>query len=475
MGRLPKHGAKSGRGARPEIRLLDDNQGSAEIYRERLQRTSGKRLRPLILALVVAAVPALIVGAIVSARTEDPPIESADPTQPPDGDPSRGLVESEPEERNQLQDFSANGGELQHDNRYSPIAAVLNDVVLTAAIDSPEETGILYGVAGELGVRVLEPADLTQIKLDSSGNWVAGTYRNSFDQDVLLVGRADALDVGKTARAHRWVWELEPMAVGTNGFSWHPHSPGLLAYAENNLTQSTLVTVRDLTTERPGTRRYHADFPGRLAAWGDWGFGFNEPGPAPFTSVAIPQDEETATGINPLTTVVTGVPGNPLGIIAERRLLIDGGDTAAILNLDTAELDINEWFEPDQEVLAFRASPDGNYSVGLLAARGQSASHGGRVVLFAANPGSANETAEQIFTTDGPTTFDWNATGRFVVGYRSATRRENGERGSAASVTVFDLGRALHVAREIRTHGGEFDENLPVAIDSLAFREHLSD
>ncbi|NNF53199.1 MAG: hypothetical protein HKN03_02030 [Acidimicrobiales bacterium] len=475
MARSPKHRTKSGRGARPEIGLLDDNQGSAEIYRERLQRTSGKRLRPLIFALVILAVPALIAGAIVAIQNADPPSESAAPAQPSDDELGDPLVTPEPRERDALEDFSANGGELQLGNRFASIAAAMNDVALTAAIDSRPGTGILYGPVGDLGVRVLEPAGLTHVKLDSSGNWVAGTYRNSFDQDVLVVGRADVLDVGRTVQSHRWVWELEPMAVGTNGFVWHPHAPGLLAYAENNLTKTTLVTVRDLTTERPGTRRYHIDLPGRLAAWGDWGFGFNEPGPFAFTSVAIPPEEETATGINELTPVVTGVRGNPLGIIAERRLLIDGGQTAAIVNLDTGAMESNEWFEPDQEVLAFRASPDGKFSVGLLADRGQAPNAGGRVVLFAANPSSVVEATEQIFTTSGATTFDWDGTGRFVAGHQSATTRQNGQRGSAASITVFDLERALHVSREIRTHGGEFDDNLPMAIDSLAFREQLPD
>ncbi len=471
-----------GRKASPGIDLLGGVEDSTEIHRERLQRTAGRRLRPIILGLAVFVLPAIIIAAVVTDRGPDSagieqgdPNEFAEAAEAAEPDPGGSVIDGLDAAPGGLPDYAANGDDILRDSRYSPVAAALDDVVVTASIGTGSRADVLGGPIGRMGGKLTNPLAVTSIELDASGHWAAGSYANSFGLEVLVVGpTGDGLGTDRPLAQ----WALTPLAVGINGFAWHPSAPGTLAYAENNLTQSTTVTVRDFTTERPSTRRFSAEFPGQLSVWGDWGFAFRQPGPLPFTSVGAVPEEQVPTGINPLVVIAEGIPGAAMGIIAPGRLLIDGGETATILNTRNAVFEENVWFEPTEQVVSFRESPDERFSVGQLIDRGDSVDGGGWAVLFAADPDSSISPADRLFFAAGPTVFDWTASGRFVAGYQPAKIGPEGNKSSASSVVVYDLERALSVAREIRIDRGQENSSEPdlgLTLHSLAFSEPFSD
>ena len=276
---------------------------------------------------VALLVPAVLVGVVWSAAAQRGQESTQDTAEL--GDQEQG-------------DLLASGGgqfdqdepEFPIDNRYSPVARALSDMVVAASFG--EDGNILFGPIQGLEFAPAISRSVTEIRLDASGNWIAAVYRNSFRQDVLIVGAADA-DVER--------WRFEPLAVGINGFAWHPHRPGRIAYAVPDLPTATQITDVDLTSEQPRKLRYRAEFPGRLRLWGDWGYAFNEPGPTPLTTVGLVPSDATPTADNLLETLVAGTPGRAMGLIAPRRLLVDGGESAIVVNLDNAVYEPNVWYD----------------------------------------------------------------------------------------------------------------------------------
>lgn len=354
--------------------------------------------------------------------------------------------------------------EIQRDNRYSEVDAILDDIVVGAVFGDGADQRLLSGPPQALDYVPYDRRDFDRIDLDSSGRYLGATYRNTFAQNVLVVGRLQ--DDG--------AWVVEPVAVDVNGFAWHPHRAGQLGFATANLTGGTQVSVVDLTRSRPFTWFYRAEFPGRLRAWGDWGFAFDEPGPAPRTSVARYPDEVSPTANNLLVTLTTGTPGRALGLIGPERLLIDGADVPIVLNLQNAVYEANPWFGEEDEVVGLRTAPSERFSVALLAPRNAPNDGGGQVVLFTADAEAASQPAVLLFEVAGATAFDWSASGRFVAGYQPAVVGEEGDRVSPASVTVYDLDRALFVGREIRMADGVDQADLRIDVQTLAFREDRS-
>lgn len=428
-----------------------DTQTADDVRVERMAiRRPGRRLRSLLAAGTAVLVPALLVAALWSARQNDGAADDGPAASEPTGTVGAG------ESTGAAADDAG-----QQNNRYSPVDAALDQVVVGAVFGSDLEQRLLTGRPERLEYVQYDARDFDQVALDASGRFLAATYRNSFSQSILVIGRLDGDED---------TWMVEPAAVDVNGFAWHPHRSGQVAFASANLTGGTQVSVVDLTRSRPFTSYYRAAFPGRLRVWGDWGFAFDEPGPAPLTSVALYPDDSSPTANNLLVTLTTGVPGTALGLLDSVRLLIDGADVPIVLNLQNAVYEQNPWYDEDAEVLRFRSSPSGRFSVGLVADRGGSPDDGGRVLLFAADP-AAGDGPALLLSTTGDTSFDWSADGRFVVVYQPAVIGVEGDRTSPASVTVYDLDRALFVGREIRMADGTGPADLRIDVQTLAFRE----
>lgn len=423
--------------------------------RARVERTAiatpWRRLRWLTAGLAALLLSVGLAATVWSSlRDGEPPAEEgATPAgAPPAADAPPRLTDAE-------------AGEIQRDNRYSEVDAMLDDIVVGAVFGDGADQRLLYGSPQALDYVPYDRRDFDRVDLDSSGTYLAATYRNAFAQNVLVVGRLQ--DDGD--------WVVEPAAVDINGFAWHPHRGGQLGFATANLTGGTQVSVVDLTRSRPFTWFYRADFPGRLRSWGDWGFAFDEPGPAPRTSVARYPDEVSPTANNLLVTLTTGTPGRALGLIGPERLLIDGADVPIVLNLQNAVYESNPWFGEEDEVVRLRTAPSGRFSVALLAPRDAPNHRGGQVVLFTADAEAASQPAVLLFEVTGPTAFDWSTSGRFVAGYQPAVIGQEGDRVSPASITVYDLDRALFVGREIRMADGVNQADLRIDVQTLAFRE----
>ncbi len=424
-----------------------------------VRRRTGRRLRFVMMLGAAVLVPTVVGGAlwsVVSDRTSASQESAEEDGDVADPEQAGVLASGE----GQLAD--PNDPEFPIDNRYSPVAQALSDVVVAASLG--DARNILFGPTQGLDYARVNSRGVSDVRLDASGNWIAAIYMNSFQQEVLIVSAADA-DVS--------TWRFEPLAVGINGFAWHPSQPGRIAYALPDLSNATQIADVDLDAERPRTLRYRADFPGQLQVWGDWGFAFNEPGPAPFTSVAVLPEGAIGSGSIQLETLATGNPGRALGQIAPQRLLIDGGESSIVLNLDNAVYEPNVWYDSSGEVFAFAESPSGKYSVGLVGGRGGSA--GGKVLLFTAEPVSVNDASDLLFTTSGPSTFDWSDSGRFVAGFQPAVIGEEGGRTSNAAVTVYDLDRGLFVGSELRTLDSGAVADLRLWVDALAFRDRIED
>lgn len=421
-------------------------------------RRRGRRVRALLGGVSVVLVPILLAAALWSAQQTNDASRSGSEGAASDPAGTVGAGEAP---------APAAGGGIDGDgdagrnNRYFPVDAALDEVVVGAVFGNGDGQRLLTGAPERLEYVQYDARDFDQVSFDSSGRFLAAIYRNSFLQSILVVGRLD--DDGET-------WVVEPAAVDINGFAWHPHRAGQVAFASASLTGGTQVSVVDLTRSRPFTSYYRAAFPGRLRAWGDWGFAFDEPGPTPLTSVARYPDDSSPTANNLLITLTTGAPGTALGLLDPTRLLIDGADVPIVLNLQNAVYEQNRWYAEDDEVFGLRSSPSGRFSVALLGERGAPPDAGGDVVLFSADPAAVEEPV-LLFSTAGDTTFDWSADGRFVVAHQPAVIGEEGNRTTPASVTVYDLDQALFVGREIRMADGNSAADLRIDVLTLAFRE----
>ncbi len=375
---------------------------------------------------------------------------SAGSTTVPAGEPYEGLR-------------SYGSGEYQRDNRYSEINSAIDAVVVAGTIgDAREMPPLLFGPAPDLAAAPAGNRPLDRVELDSSGNYLAGVYRNKFDLDVLVIGELTDDN-----------WLLEPIAVGVNGFAWHPIDAGLIAYARPSGLDPmvTDVAVENYTRSRVTTRRFRADFPGRLRLWGDWGIAFDEPGPLRATTIVNFSDDVAPPASSTLVPLVAGVPGRAMGELGS-RVLIDGGEEAILVNTRTAVFEENQWIDNSAEVFEMAGSPDGKFAVVLVAGRGGDGADGGKVLLLADDPSSVLGASEFLFGTLGPTAFDWSPDGRFVAGYQPVVLDPEGLRVSAASVTVYDLNKALFTGREVRMSGAEPD--LRFRVEALAFQEALT-
>ena len=440
------------------ILLLDSE---PEEGGERSPVTRGSKRRTALLALGVVAALALVgtgvrlAGGSDSAEDAAPAeaveAEAAVPTTAPDAEPFEGLR-------------TYGSGEVQLDNRYSEINSAIDAVVVAGTIGDPQDLPpLLFGPAPDLQAAPPGNRPLRDVALDASGNFMAGVYANKFELDVLVVGQLVGDD-----------WILEPVSVGINGFSWHPENPGVIAYAKPSALNPTLITdvaIEDYTSRRLTSRRIRAAFPGRLRLWGDWGIAFDEPGPIRHTTIASFPDDISPPASITLVPLVTGVPGRAMGELGS-RVLIDGGEEAVLVNTRTAVFEENQWIDNSGEVFAMAGSPDGKFAVALVAGRGGDDSAGGKVLLLADDPASVGSASEFLFGTLGPTAFDWSPEGRFVVGYQPVALDPEGERVSAASVTVYDLNKALFTGREVRFLGAEPD--LRFQVEALAFQEALA-
>ncbi len=184
-----------------------------------------------------------------------------------------------------------------------------------------------------------------------------------------------------------------------------------------------------------------------------------------------PITDRVRRSVRVLAGTKTGVPGRAMGELGS-RVLIDGGEEAILVNTQTAVFEENQWIADSAEVFAMAGSPDGKFAVALVAGRGGDGGDGGKVLLLADDPSSAMEASEFLFGTLGPTAFDWSPDGRFVTGYQPVSLNPEGERVSAASVTVYDLNRALFTGREVRFGGAAPD--LRFQVRALAFQEALT-
>ncbi len=458
-----------GGGKEPELQrsitdrvvFLDTGVPEGERETSRIRRRTGRSLRFVLMIGAALLVPAVVAGALWSVAS-DRNTGSQEPAQDEGdvADPEQaGLLASGDGRLDDVDD-----PEFPIDQRYAPVARALSEVVVAASLGDAQS--ILFGPIQGLEYAWVTSGGVNDVRLDASGNWIAAVYRNSFQQDVLIVGAADP-DVSR--------WRFEPLAVGINGFAWHSSRPGRIAYALPDLSNATQVADVDLNSGRPGTLRYRADFPGQLQVWGDWGFAFNEPGPAPLTSVASVPEGAIGSESTQLETLATGNPGRAFGLIAPQRLLIDGGESSIVLNLDNAVYEQNVWYDSSAEVFAFAESPSGKYSIGLVGGRGGGAADGGKALLFAAEPVSVSDAGELLFTTGGLSTFDWSDTGRFVAGFQPAVIGEEGDRTSNAAVTVYDLDRGLFVGSELRTLDSGAVADLRLSVEALAFRDRIED
>lgn len=421
----------------------------------------GTARRTVLLGLgVVVAIVVVAVGLGVSGRTagdgEDAQALEAEGqgatvvTTAPDAEPFEGLR-------------SYGSGEYQRDNRYSEINSAIDAVVVAGSVGDARNRGpLLFGPAPDLSPVPAGNRPLDRVELDSSGNFLAGIYKNQFDLDVLMVGQLAGDD-----------WLLEPVAVGVSGFAWHPIDAGVIAYARPSGLDPTVtdVAIEDYTRSRVVTKRFRADFPGRLRLWGDWGIAFDEPGPQRATTIVNFSDDLAPPASSTLVPLVTGVPGRAMGELGS-RVLIDGGEETVLVNTRTAVFEENQWIDDSAEVFAMAGSPDGKFAVVVVAGRGGDGADGGKVLLLADDPSSVLGASEFLFSTLGPTAFDWSPDGRFVAGYQPVVLDPEGIRVSAASVTVYDLNKALFTGREVRQDGAEPD--LRFRVEALAFQEALT-
>ena len=449
------------RSATGRVTFLDDSEVSVQT---RSTAVRPSRMRPLLLVVAALLVPGVI--AFMAFGPSDSP-DSATPSEETSDDASAVAAAASAEESDELRAYGSGG--VQLDNRYSEINSALDAVVVVGTVGAaPAQPLQQYGPAGKLEVFPPGNRALEEMTFDASGNWLAGLYRNTFDQEVLMIGRLDGAD-----------WVMDPVALQVNGYAWHPTEPGVIAFAKlNNFDPSvTDVVVEDYTQRRVISRRFRADFPGRLRLWGDWGMAFDEPGPVSVAAVATFESDDYsngANGANILTTLVEGVPGTAMGELGPNRILIDGADEPTIVNTNNAVFEPNVWIEPGTEVAAMLGSPDGKFSVALVVDRYSSDASGGDIVLLAADPTSVNAANELLFSTSGPTTFDWTPDGRFVTGFVPAELDADGQRRRAASVTVYDLDRSLYVGREIR-QSIDGDLDLRFRASAVAFRETIND
>lgn len=412
-------------------------------------RTVLSSLAILALIAAIAAIAASF-GLAGNGNDEATASEAVAPTKPPEAEPFEGLR-------------SYGSGEYQSDNRYSEISSAIDAVVVAGTLGNPLDLPPwLFGPAPDLQIAPPGNRPLQVMELDASGNFLAGVYQNRLEQDVLMVGQLIGDD-----------WILEPVSVGLNGFSWHPVDPGVIAYAKPAALNPTLtdVAIEDYTRRRSAIRRFRANFPGRLRLWGDWGFAFDEPGPIRRTTIASFPDEIAPPASSMLEPLVTGVPGRAMGELGS-RVLIDGGEEAILVNTRTAVFEENQWIDNSAEVFAMAGSPDGKFAVVLVAGRGGGGADGGKVLLLADDPSSVLGASEFLFGTLGPTAFDWSPDGRFVVGFEPVSLDSEGDRVNAASVTVYDMNKALFVGREVRFDGAEPD--LRFRVEALAFQEALA-
>ncbi len=441
------------------VTLLDDVEVVGQTDVSRTQRS---RLRPLLVVLSIVIVPATIAALVFGStgRSDSGDTAVGEPSEDPAAiDAAAGV-----EEFDGLRAYGS--GDVQADNRYSGIDGALDAVVVAGTVGAgPGEPLQFYGPAPKLDIFPPGNRALDEMAFDASGNWLAGIYKNVFNQDVLMVGRPGGVN-----------WVMDPVAVDINGYGWHPTDPGVIAFAKLNTLAPTVTDVvsEDYTKKRVISRRFRAEFPGRLRLWGDWGMAFDEPGPAPLTTVATYELDTSSLATTVLDPLVQGVPGLAKGELGANRILIDGADQPTIVNTSNAVFEPNVWVDSSAEVAAMSGSPDGKYAVALVVGRGSDDSRGGKVLLLAADPASVNDASELLFTTAGPTTFDWTPDGRFVAGYEAAQLEADGRRRSAAAVTVYDLDRSLYVGREIRESiGGDLD--LRFRASALAFQETLND
>ncbi len=434
------------------VTFLEDDLDGAVVESERLQRATGSKVRPVLMVLAILSIPGLLGLSFLLNRSSGDDSDRA-------GAEGAEVVDdnSEPVPFDELRAYGSGG--VQRDNRYSEVNSAIGAMVVAGTVgdDLP-----LFGSTRDL--QILGPGNrpVINLQLDASGNWLAGTYRNKFDQVVLLVGQTDGPDD----------WVMEPVAVDVNGWSWHPHEAGKIAFAKPSLFSKTNVTIEDLTAPRVISRRFVAEFPGRLRMWGDWGFAFDEPGPVQRTTVTVLPDVISPPVSGALVTLASGVPGRAKGELGLDRILIDGDEGITIVNLNNAVFERNVWIDETAEVFAMAGSPDGNFSVVLVGGRGSSAATGGKVLLLASDPTGVPQPSELLFATTGPTTFDWTPDGRFVAGFQPAVINNEGERVSPASVTVYDLNRALFQGREVRLNDGT-EPDLRFRIGAIAFRETL--
>ena len=432
---------------------------TASGERSEVVRGGAGRRRALLGAGIAAIVFVAVVGLGVSGRTgsegdEAQALEAEAQsatvvTTTPDAEPFEGLR-------------SYGSGEYQRDNRYSEINSAIDAVVVAGSVGDARDGGpFLFGPAPDLTQVPAGNRPLDRVELDSSGNFLAGIYKNQFDLDVLMVGQLEADD-----------WLLEPVAVGVNGFAWHPIEAGVIAYARPSGLDPTVtdVAIENYTRSRVITKRFRADFPGRLRLWGDWGIAFDEPGPLRATTIVNFSDDVAPPASSTLVPLVTGVPGRAMGELGS-RVLIDGGEEAILVNTRTAVFEENQWIDNSAEVFEMAGSPDGKFAVVLVAGRGGDGADGGKVLLLADDPSSVLGASEFLFGTLGPTAFDWSPDGRFVAGYQPVVLDPEGIRVSAASVTVYDLNKALFTGREVRHDGSEPD--LRFRVEALAFQEAL--
>ncbi|MFW2381864.1 MAG: hypothetical protein ACN4GZ_08915 [Acidimicrobiales bacterium] len=438
--------------------LLDDVDTAVH---SRVSATRSSQLKSLLIALAVLLVPAAIAfNALGPSDSSDSADSAADDES---GEPAPFEAAGPVEEFDELQAYGSGG--IQLDNRYSEISSALDAVIVVGSVgDQATQPLQFYGPAPKLERFPAGSRALDQMSFDASGNWLAGVYKNAFEQDVLVVGKLGGDD-----------WVMDPVAVRINGYAWHPTDPGVIAFAKLNTLAPTVtdVVVEDYTQRRVLSRRFRADFPGRLRLWGEWGMAFDEPGPIAMTTVATYDVQDSTIATTTLVPLVESVPGLALGELGINRILIDGADQPTIVNTDNAVFEQNVWVDPSAEVVTMSSSPDGNFSVALVVGRGSDDSLGGKVLLLAADPTSVNDASELLFATAGPTAFDWTPDGRFVAGFEAAELSPEGERRSPASVTVYDLDRGLFVGREIRElAGGDLD--LRFRADSVAFQETLN-
>lgn len=217
------------------VTILDDVEAVGQTSTSIARRS---KLRPLLAVLAIFIVPVAIAAFAFGSRS---PSDSSDTA---DGEPSEdaAVIEADApvEEFDELRAYGS--GAIQLGNRYSAINSAVDAVVVAGTVgEAPSQPLQLYGPAPKLELFPPGNRALDEITFDASGNWLAGIYKNVFEQDVLMVGRPKGVS-----------WVMDPVAVNINGYAWHPSDPGVIASRNSTIWIPRSPTLFRRTTQREG-------------------------------------------------------------------------------------------------------------------------------------------------------------------------------------------------------------------------------